>query len=374
MKKNIVLVTWLGTGNYGTTLQSFALHRKLEMLGYNVCFLRSFSNQPTFKDKTKNLLGRLGINSNKLKKRLKISKQSLKQKKLANFISDNYKICKDIYSSKDVSKLVENTDVFVTGSDQIWNTSYDFNPFYFLDFVGNSKRIAYASSIGLEDFPEEHKPLVKQLLSKFSHIGLREQSAVDVVSKLLGRKDVVQVLDPTFLLNEQEWTNISNVSSLEITLPKNFILCYLIGNNAWYKEHLTKVVEATGVKNVIIVPSAENIDFSIEEAIIYKDAGPLEFVKLIKESSFVCTDSFHATAISINLNKNFVEFMRFRDSDKVSQNSRIYNVLTHYHLMDRIYSDNTTEWSHEIDFTYSNKQLDEDRKQSLDYLIRAIEN
>lgn len=98
----------------------------------------------------------------------------------------------------------------------------------------------------------------------------------------------------------------------------------------------------------------------------------MEFVKLIKESTFVCTDSFHATAISINLNKDFVEFMRFKDSDKVSQNSRIYDVLNHYQLMNRIYSDKTTEWSDSIDFKYSNMLLEEDRKYSLDYLVNAI--
>ena len=65
--------------------------------------------------------------------------------------------------------------------------------------------------------------------------------------------------------------------------------------------------------------------------------------------------------------------MRFSDSDKVSQNSRIYDVLTHYQLMDRIFSDQISKWSHVIDFTFSNKQLEEDRKKSLDYLVNAIE-
>lgn len=65
--------------------------------------------------------------------------------------------------------------------------------------------------------------------------------------------------------------------------------------------------------------------------------------------------------------------MRFSDSDKVSQNSRIYDVLTHYQLMDRIFSDQIAKWSYVIDFTFSNKQLEEDRKKSLDYLVNAIE-
>lgn len=374
MKKNIVLVTWIGNGNYGTSLQSFALHRKLEMLGYKVSFLQNFPNNFGLKYKVKNILRKLGIDTKKNKETIKPQKQTLKQRKLADFISKNYNFYKPILSKRNLNELKERTDVFLTGSDQIWNTAFRFTPFYFLDFVGDSKCIAYASSIGLNDFPDQHKPIVKELLSKFSHIGLREKTAVDIVSKLLGRDDVVQVLDPTFLLNKNEWADISDKATIEIKLPKKFIFSYLIGKNSWYKEQLGEVVAATGIKDVIIVPAAENADFSIEGATVYNNAGPLEFVKLIKESTFVCTDSFHATAISINLNKDFVEFMRFKDSDKVSQNSRIYDVLNHYQLMNRIYSDKTTEWSDSIDFKYSNMLLEEDRKYSLDYLVNAIKN
>lgn len=372
--KNIVLVTWIGNGNYGTTLQSFSLHRKLEMLGYNVSILERFSDKNGFKYKVKYLFDRLGIDVKKLKKLVKFSTLSLKQQKLADFVTNNYNFNREIYSLKDLHKLIVSTDVFVTGSDQIWNTVYNFNPFYFLDFAGDSKRVAYASSIGLQDFPEAHKPIVKDLLSKFSHIGLREQTAVGIVSKLLGRKDVVQVLDPTFLIDATEWNKISTKASIEVKLPEKYIFCYLIGNNSWYKEQLAKVIAATGIKDVVIIPAVENVDFSIEGATVYGNAGPLEFVKLIKDSSFVCTDSFHATAISLNLNKNFVEFMRFKDTDKASQNTRIYDLLSHYQLMNRIYSDKTIEWSHDIDFTYSNNQLKEDRAFSLNYLVNAIEN
>jgi len=373
-KKNVVIVTWLGGGNYGTSLQSFALHKALEKIGYNVSFLKGIPVRFTFKDRIKWLLALIGIDLARIKKHIISSHLTLRQKKLALFIKSNYNFCKPIYSLRDLNRLVKKTDVFVTGSDQIWNTRFSFNPFYFLDFAGDAKRVAYASSIGLQDFPEEHKPQVKKLLSKFSHIGLRENTAVNIASRLLNRKDVVQVLDPTFLLTSSEWVDISEKATIEISLPQKYIFCYLIGNNPWYKEQLVKVVAAAGIKNIVIVPAAENAGFTIDGARIYNDAGPLEFVKLIKESSFVCTDSFHATAISINLNKNFVEFMRFKDSDKASQNSRLYDMLTHYQLMNRIYSYKTTEWGNDIDFSCSNKQLKEDRKFSLNYLINAIEN
>ena len=91
--KNIVLVTWIGGGNYGTSLQSFALHRKLELLGYNVSFLLKFPDRFRFKDNVKCILCKLGIDMNIIKKLIRPTKQSIKQKKLADFVSDNYNIC-----------------------------------------------------------------------------------------------------------------------------------------------------------------------------------------------------------------------------------------------------------------------------------------
>ena len=125
---------------------------------------------------------------------------------------------------------------------------------------------------------------------------------------------------------------------------------------------------------MVIIPAEENSDFSVDGAVLYNAAGPLEFVKLIENAAFVCTDSFHATAISINLNVDFVEFMRFENSDKASQNSRIYDVLTHYGLMDRIYTEDSADWSTAIDFAKPNAQLKTDREKSLDYLTNAIEH
>lgn len=372
--KNIVLVTWIGRGNFGTALQSYALHKKLELLGYKASFLLGIPNRDTVKNKIKYLLLSMGIDLRKAKNKIFSLHCSAKQQKMNDFISGNYNFCKPIGNKHQLKKMIADTDVFVSGSDQIWNTTYDFNPFYFLDFAEDAKRIAYASSIGLQDFPEEHKPEVKRMLSKFSHIGLREETAVQIVTKLLNRNDIVQVLDPTFLLDSNDWKNIGNEANVEIKLPQAYILCYLIGNNEWYKRQLNNVIDRTGINNVIIIPSEENASFSIDGALVYDAAGPLEFIKLIEKAAFVCTDSFHATAISINLNVDFVEFMRFKDSDKVSQNSRIYDVLSHYNMMDRIYGEGGTSWSEKMDFSVSNKQLELDRKKSLDYLINAIEN
>lgn len=371
--KRITLVTWLGGGNYGTSLQSFALHRKLQDLGYAVTFCAGCPKKFTVKNKIIYILELFGINLSSIKKKIKRCKLTAKQRKLQDFIKHNYNLTRPINSKKQLDNLVECTDVFVTGSDQIWNTVYSFNPFFFLDFAKDKKRIAYASSMGISDFPDEHKPEVRKLLSKFQHIGVREQTAVKAISNLLGRNAVQQVLDPTFLLNKNDWFNISQSASIEIEIPQRYIFCYLIGNNPWYKEQIADVMESTCIDNLIIVPAVENKDFSIEGATIYDAAGPLEFVKLIKEATLVCTDSFHATALSLNMEKPFVEFMRFSDESKGSQNSRIYDLLGRYNLSHRIYNKSDKRWGESIDYISVSGLINEDRKKSLDFLVESIE-
>lgn len=367
---NISIVTWLGNGNYGTALQSYALYQKLRLLGYNTLFLSYFDRLFRLKSIVKGMLAIVGIMKRYDKKKFE---KTNALKKLYAFQKEEYKIC-HIYFPKQYKRLLDRTDVFMTGSDQIWNAWYSFNPFYFLDFAKNKKRIAYASSIGTNDFPEKYKGEIKDLLSRFSHIGVREQVAIKAVSTLLRREDIQQVLDPTFLLEPHEWNELAKEANIEIELPSKYMLCYLIGNNPNYTEQLLNVASRYEINDIIIIPAAENKSFYIPGAIVYDAAGPKEFVYLIQHATLVCTDSFHATAISINLSINFVELLRFKDTDKKSQNSRIYDILNRYNLSSRLYSSDTDEWVNEIKYAPVQAILTEDRIESVKFLINSIEH
>ena len=366
----VSLVTWLGNGNYGTALQSYALYQKLNLLGYDTSFLPYFDRHFSIKSFLKCVLAIVGILHQRDKKRL-VKTKALK--KLYAFQKEKYNIC-HIYFPNQYKRLLNHTDVFVAGSDQIWNAWFSFTPFYFLDFAKGKKRIAYASSIGTNDFPEKYKVEIKKLLSRFSHIGVREQAAVKAITKLLNRDDVQQVLDPTFLLEPHEWNELTKEADIEMKLPPKYLLCYLIGNNPNYAEQLLNVAKRYEINDIIIIPAAENKPFYVPESIVYDAAGPKEFVYLIQHAALVCTDSFHATAISINLSINFVEFLRFKDTDKKSQNSRIYDILNHYKLSSRLYSSGTGEWINEIKYAPVQAKLKEDRNKSVNFLINSIEH
>ena len=377
-KKNnnarIGIVTWLGNGNYGTILQSFALCEKLRSLGYDVYMLVDGRCGGIVRRILKYILCRLGVLA--VLRRMRNSKCTcVKDKKINDFIESNYNIISPIIN-RDMKYLIKNTDVFLTGSDQIWNVEYKFDKFMFLDFVEDGKKIAYASSMGISYIPEKYKSEVRNLLSKFSHIGVRERTAVDVLSDVVQRDDIVQVLDPTFLLGAGKWSKMCNDVGLDTYLlgRDRYILCYLIGTNIDYRQQVLDIKKRTGINDILIIPAVENMGLIIEGATVCRDVGPREFVYLIMNATLVCTDSFHATALSINLSKDFVEFLRFEDADRKSQNSRIYDVLDHYCLRHRLYKKDDNRWLEHTDYKKVQSILEKDREVSIDFLIDSIEN
>lgn len=373
IKKSVAIVTWIGGGNYGTSLQSFSLHYKLNKLGYNTKIVLPFClKEKGFRCFVLRILQCLGINYSKLKRILKGDSRTVKQKRLDAFEKKYYNRVHVSFPFQ-LTKLNRHTDVYITGSDQIWNTAYRFDSFYFLDFAGKVKRVAYASSMGIADFPTKHKDAVKSLLARFAHIGVREGTAVEAISRLTNRDDVCQVLDPTFLLEDKDWESLCVSSLIEKRLPQKYIFCYFIGNNPWYVQQVEEVKRKTGIDNIVQISLDKENGVILPGSISCNDAGPMEFVRLIHEATLVCTDSFHATAVSINLQKDFVEFMRFKDVDPNSQNSRIYDLLDHYGLSSRIYSANKEEWGEPINYKSTMAQLDADRRKSLEYLVNAIE-
>ncbi|WP_294629421.1 polysaccharide pyruvyl transferase family protein [uncultured Bacteroides sp.] len=367
----VCIVTWLGTGNFGTSLQSYALHSKLSEMGYNVSILHSFTpSDLTFRGRIYKWLKLSRILCSQLIKGEYFSK---KQRKIRQFNKKNY--CHQIINTnRQYRCLLQETQTFITGSDQIWNCYHSFAPFYFLDFAGDVKRVAYASSMGTGDFPEAYKSIVKELLAKFSYIGVRETTAVPIISELLGRTDIVQVVDPTFLLSPAQWLDFAMTADIEIEIPSRFILCYFVGNNPSYQQQVEDIKQHLGIEKVILIPSLENKYMQLPYAQIYNAAGPKEFVRLLSCASFICTDSFHAIAFSINLQKDFIALKRFQDTDEKSQNSRIYDVLEHYGLNHRIYENKELKLYQPISYELINLKVIHDREECVSFLKSAIEN
>jgi hypothetical protein len=372
--KRIGLVTWLGGGNYGTSLQAYALYKFLLKQGYDVSLINYFNFQHFgLKPKIKALLKWTGIIRLREVCRIVKMHDTLKYRKLFRFLRENIKQTY-VFNNHQYKELLQNSDVFCVGSDQVWNAYYNFNPFNFLHFAQDAKRISYASSIGTTDFPKQYQEEIKVLLSKFEHISLREETGRKAVMELIARDDIETVLDPTFLLTSSEWEEVAKNAKFEMELPRKYILCYLIGNNEHYKRQVEEVKKLSSTKDVIVIPAEENPNFKIQGATEYRFASVPEFIWLLIHAETVVTDSFHATAICINLQKNFIEFLRFGDSEKVSQNSRIYDVLKTFGLEERLYVDTNVNWKESIDFSSPSEILERLRIKSINWLSNAIEN
>jgi hypothetical protein len=367
-EKKIGIITWYGSCNYGTNIQAFALLKYLTKTGYNCCILNiSKYLLPPKIEFIKSFIYKMRNDLSSYKK----ASQSKQKIKIANFVNNDLNIyyCRTKY---DYRQMMQSFSLFMTGGDQIWNPYY-LNTTYLLDFAKDKKRIAYATSIGVNEIPRKKVTLYKKNLSKFSTIGMREQTAVNIIKTILPNKKVYKVLDPTFLLSKQEWIEFANNADIEFEIPKSYIFCYLIGKSNNYISQIKDIWLKTGINNLIIMKSAENGDFSIDGAFAYKDGGPKEFIKLLSQASLICTDSFHASALSINMSLNFIEFMRFDNKDEQSQNSRINELLTHYYLTNRIYKHDMNV-NKDIEYLHVQNILDKDRILSMKYLIESIEN
>jgi len=224
---NICLITWIGSGNYGTSLQSYALHSYLENQGYKISFLHGFRKKNIgFGDfKTTIYLPNKSLRAIVKDYILFLFCKTIKKRKVYSFNRDNYHHLY-VTNKRQYVDILEQTDIFLTGSDQIWNCYHGFDPFMFLEFVQNKKKVAYASSIGASDFPKAYEDRIKSDLIDFDYIGVREKRIIKYLNSLLERNDIVQVLDPTFLLDEKQWREFSLKGEIEIKLPQSFIFCY----------------------------------------------------------------------------------------------------------------------------------------------------
>lgn len=364
----IGIITWYGTGNFGTDLQSYALCHYLAQKGHEVKLIQLFNYKELgLKYTIKRFLGSykrlflIYFNSTKAKKARYSIIQHYKKDKLSI-----YPLVTTIHQYKN---MMDYFDCFITGSDQIWNPYY-LNEFNLLDFNNSKPCFAYASSIGVNEIPSDKYHIYQKHISKFKAIGVREQSGANALKKVTGNNNIVTVLDPTFLLTNEEWIRFSEQDK-DFTIPcSDYMLVYTIGSRKNYPKLIKKIRDYYKISKVLVVSSVEsdiiyNADFVLEKV------SPMAFIKLLNKAKLVCTDSFHATALCINLNKDFIELLRFDDKNKTSQNSRIKNILEHYIINDRIYEGSTLPHLN-IDFNNVNKILEKDRFISYNFIRYAL--
>ena len=393
----VAIVTWITYNNYGTMLQAYALQNEVEKI-CKEC--RIVSDKPIIDAKRKKVDQKIltqknghekGIKHIKglfrryilhpsaipsrihavirtriLKKREKAYIES--QNKIIQFKDEELKI-QDIDDINDYPALNDRYDVFICGSDQIWSMlPQNYNPYYFLEFA-KKKKVSFATSIGSYRIEDKDKNVLKELLSNFSNVSLREKLTADQFKKLLHR-EVSWVVDPTLLHDKEFWKKFGKQTNLK----QRDLLCYFLENKKWYFEFARKFANKYKLK-MLLIPSRQ--EFANYKEIYMNPVGPKEFVGLFNEASFVLTDSYHGSIFSLIFNKQFLYLKRFADSEKYNQNIRVDSLLSELGLYKNVVVDENSfslNNSTKIDYDSVEEKIEKLRRSSIQYLEKALEN
>lgn len=325
--KRVGVVTWFATPNYGTTLQAYATVKALELLGLTPALLHRFELPEGFRQVRENLNRLLGI-----RRFWKYAPDPWPEKtrRIKGFCKTELPSV-HIVTKGQLKRLRRHTQLFLAGSDQLWNPLDHFRPFEFLAFAGAVPRAAFATSLGIDRIPPEFQDRMRSYLEGFGPISLREQSGVDAVSALTGRKDIALSADPVFLMPASHWRKLAAPAARQ---EGPYILCYLLSPQA-DTEALREALQGTGIQTVLAVPAGENPHPVLGE--VQGKTGIREFLSLVEGASLVVTDSFHGLCMSAILERDMLLLRRFRDGESVSQNGRLYHLASQLGLEDRFW-------------------------------------
>lgn len=394
MKKvGCVIAYKKGQNNYGTSLQGYAMIRKILEMGYDVEVIEYVKNLSVL-EKMKYVVNALRVGEMKvLKKKFKeknIPEENTeygKGLKLRTQAVDAYKAKKLVplfhkyVGYKDLHEGSRNYDVVVVGSDQVWTPLSLPNKFFNLLFVdGSVRKIAYASSFGVSEIPDFQKTATGQYLDRFYRIGVREQRGKEIVESLSNQKAHV-VADPTLLLTREEWEQeIDEVIAETSQVNKEradgapYIFCYLISPNEEARVQAKKLSEKTGLPIITIrhMEQYREIDESIGDEAPYT-VDPNDFVRYISKAAYVCTDSFHCTAFSILFHRKFMTFYRTSNKDRTNRNSRIDSIFDILGVnRNHIYTRDIDKIEDPIDWEQVDDNLSKLRLQSISFLKNAL--
>ena len=338
--------------NYGALFQSSALYSFIKKMGYNVSYVtleeRGSKNQ-SYKTRLKAILKRVLLMPHA--KKIKI--RELKFKKFAEETQTRI-----VYGTKDeLYKQPPEADVYISGSDQVWNPVAMHEDLFLAYAPPDSKKISYAASMGREKIPAENRERFAELISEYSAVSVREDTAAKVIKEFTTKK-VNQNIDPVFLKSKSEWQKLEEpYGNLKF---EKFILVYAIEWNPNFNAMLSDLKRKLGLPVISI--NIGNFKKICSDQVVY-DASPNEFLYLLSKAECVVATSFHGIALSVIYNKPFVALAGN------NMPTRIQSLMRHFDI-DVSKTLNYTE----ADFERINEIILKDQKEAKEYLRNAIEN
>ncbi len=335
----IAIITITNGANYGNRLQNYATQYFLEKNFDCIC--------ETLKNNSSTLVYSL---RNKLKKKIISPREEI-----FNQFNEQYIHFSNIsISNWSREKKLKDYDIFLCGSDQIWNSSFKENDkANFGYFIKTKPVISFAASFGTDEIEKNKKKKYAKYLNHLSGISVREEKGSEIVKELINKPCEVLV-DPTMLLNASEWESLMKKPSV---MPTKYILTYFLGNVS--KERKAKIEKYAKENDCEII----NL---MDKNGKYYNMGPSEFLYLEKNAFLVCTDSFHSCVFAILFNTPFLIFDR--EDVMVNMNSRINTLLQKFHLEHHRFANQMNREELQINTKEIESILLSERKKSLKFL------
>ena len=333
-KKAIHIYTLNGYFNYGNRLQLFALTKSLSKITDSVKIKTYW--QKSITQKLKELI----------KYYTPLALLNKKERKLKRFTRK--------YIGAETS--ISNADIKIVGSDQVFNPDY-IKKHNYLPLNDGVKTVSYAASIGKSNLSKTESSFLCQKIKQYEKISVREKTAKETLQPLLQEHDIEVVLDPTLLLEKQEYERLEK-KPRNLSKKEKYILCYILGNH----DHETIIdifAKKQGYKTIYFSDKPDS-DYGVEE-----------FLYLIHHAELICTDSFHACVFSFIFERPFVAFRRSGKANYMY--TRLQNLINTFKLKNREFNGtNITKENLETDYSEAKKILKKEQEKSLNFLKEAL--
>ncbi len=353
--------------NYGGVLQAYALQTVLSQLGHEPIIV-NLVPETRRKDSVFPMDWR-GAKASvyNLLVLLQYGPTKRRMARFAEFSAQHLKLTEKEYGNfSQIEAAPPKCDGYVCGSDQLWRLgmhNFDSIRAYFMDFVRQEAtlKVAYAPSFGVSSLDEDYKKTIKPFLDDIKHLSVRESTGQRIIEEITGRK-VPVVVDPTLLLQAEDW----NTLAAPPRVKGPYILVYCQSQRQNFYDLVSSVKKATKLPVVVIslvplnrIPGADHV---------FQDVSFPEYMSLFSNASCVCTNSFHGMVFSLIYRRPFWTVPHD------SANSRMEDLLQRIGLEKRQVraGDALPKDPLEIDYSRAGVALDEARRESMDFLKKAL--
>jgi hypothetical protein len=293
-------------------------------------------------------------------------------RKFDDFRARNLTFSPECRTMAEFEKVISTYDAIVVGSDQVWNWVYSFvgDPYFLHQLNYGGRRVSYAACCGnRHTLPQDKSAYYGEAVRNFDFVSVRNETTQEWVREAAGIEPVT-VCDPTMLTSAEHFPPAARQLPYE-----KFLLVYVIGSpiDCGHERALAEIQKARGKMPIVVVAAtcSNPQKYPYADHVIW-DASPNEWVDLFRKAEFVYTDSFHGVMFSTKFHRPFFAYYR----EKMRAH-RLLDTGSRLGVMNQIAGSlaeakDKGSFEHPIDFAGVESRMESMKKQSLEFLRKAL--